>query len=111
MSERKKRIPLSLEARQRMTEKRRATIAAKSIKNNAEERKQVFKLLSEIQGYGLLDSKKAKSYLASMLNFDNAKSEAYITAFTDDPYDPLDTSDLKSICDRLSSYYKVMPYN
>jgi hypothetical protein len=48
MSERKKRAPLSPEARQRMTEKLRATIAAKSVKINTTELKHVFKLLWEI---------------------------------------------------------------
>ena len=94
-----------------MTEKRRATIAAKSVKNNTEERKLVFKHLSEIQGYGLLDSKKALSYLTSKFKFDAAKSESYIAAFRDDPYEPLDASDFNAICERLSSYYKVIPYD
>lgn len=110
MSERKKRAPLSLEARQRMTEKRRATIAAKSIKNNAEERKQVFKLLSEFQGYGLLDHKRTLAYLKTTLQFDDQKASAYINAFIDDPNEPLDTSDYKAICERLASFYKVFPY-
>jgi hypothetical protein len=110
MPDRKKRTPLSAEAKQRMTEKRRATIAAKSIKNNNEERSRVFKLLSEIQGYGLLDYKRAQNYLKSTLKFDDAKSSAYISAYMNDPTEPLDTSDYKALCERLASYYKVVPY-
>jgi len=110
MQERKKRAPLSLEARQRMTEKRRATIFAKSTKINSEERERVFKLLWEIQGYGLLDHKRAHLYLKNILKLDDAKATAYINAFIEDPTEPLDTSDYKAICERLTSYYKVIPY-
>lgn len=110
MSERKKRAPLSLEARQRMTEKRRATIAAKSVKIDTAGRKHVFKLLWEIQGYGLLDAKRAHTYLKTTLQFHDKKASAYINAFIDDPHEPLDTSDYKAICERLVSYYKVVPY-
>jgi hypothetical protein len=109
MPERKKRTPLSVEARQKMTEKRRATIAAKSVNNT--ERQQVFKLLWDHQGYGLLDQKRALLYLKTTLKIDDAKASAYINAFIDDPNEPLDTSDYKAMCERLASYYKVVPYN
>lgn len=118
---RKKRSPLSEEAKVRMTEKRRATIAAKNAlkacysenlaKQLLSEQYKIGKILLDFQGYGVLNRDKAKQHLINM-GISSEKTEEYFNQYSNYFYekDDIDVTNFNNLCSRLSELYKVQPY-
>jgi hypothetical protein len=106
--ERKKRSPLSVEAKLIMAEKRRQTLQAKE--NN--ERTTIFNILDQYQGHGFLIPDKASTYLITNHNISEKKARLYVTEFIKDFYEKeeIDITDFKTLSFRLGEFYKLFPY-